>query len=431
MLMVQPVLGRQTLADTAATAGPSGATSPTGATATASTAGSTEHTTEWHWVQSRDGQTALAHGTDATALLPRDDDVVLVLPVLATSWHQLTLPRINTARLRQALDGLLEDRLLADTASLHLALQPGLQPGQTGWVAACQRTQLTQWLGTLHNAGRPASRIVPDLCPQPEAQLHALDCADSAWLVSAGPLGVLTAPLPAAHLPPAVLAAMLRTTPDTPRQAEPACAGAAELALDAPFALQTTAQRLLASSQTGWNLAQFDVRLSAGARRGQRWAQALRMVVHAPAWKPARWGMAVLVASLLLGLNASAWQERRSLQAKRAQINQLLTQTFPQVTLVLDAPLQMQREVARLARSAGDVSPGDLEPFLQSFSAFSLDGIVLSAIEYAPSDIQLTLNNPNPQSLQAVRDGLQNQGWRTRYTAPVLSVQPAPLGVQP
>lgn len=428
MLMVQPVLGH-----TAAQA-----TAPGNAAGTASHA---DHGTEWLWVHSRDGQTALAHGTNAAALLPRDDDVVLVLPVLATSWHQLTLPKINTARLRQALDGLLEDRLLADTASLHLALQPGLQPGQTGWVAACQRAQLTQWLTTLHNAGRPASRIVPDLCPQPQAQLHALTCADSAWLVSAGPLGLLTAPLHAAastphqpttaHLPPAALAAMLRTTPDTPRQAEPACAGAAEAALDTPFALQTTAQRLLASSQTGWNLAQFDVRLSAGARRGQRWAQALRMAAYAPAWKPARWGVAVLVASLLLGLNATAWQERRSLQAKRAQVHQLLTQTFPHITLVLDAPLQMQREVARLARAAGDVSPTDLEPFLQSFSALEQDGIAITAIEYAPSNIQLTLHITAPEQLQTVRDGLQAQGWRTQYSAPVLSAQPAPSGAQP
>ena len=430
MLMVQPILGRQAPGDTA--------TPP----AIAPTAGGTEHathTTEWQWVQSRDGQTVMAHGTDATALLPRDDEVVLVLPVLATSWHQLTLPKINATRLRQALDGLLEDRLLADTASLHLALQPGLQPGQTGWVAACQRAQLTHWLTALHQAGRPASRIVPDLCPQPQPQLHALACADSAWLVSAGPLGVLTAPLstsatpnqPAAHLPPAVLGAMLRTTPDTPRQAEPACAGAAEAALDLPFAVQTTAQRLLASSQTGWNMAQFEVRLSAGARRGQRWAQALRMAAYAPAWKPARWGLAVLAASLLVGLNASAWQERRSLQAKRAQVSQLLTQTFPHITLVLDAPLQMQREVARLIRSAGDVSPGDLEPFLQSFSAIAQDGMAVTAIEYAPASIKLTLANPNPPNLQAVRDGLQAQGWRTQYTAPVLSMQPMPQGAQP
>lgn len=99
MLMVQPILGRQAPGDTA--------TPP----AIAPTASGTELATEWQWVQSRDGQTALAHGTDATALLPRDDEVVLVLPVLATSWHQLTLPKINTARLRQALDGLLQAEL--------------------------------------------------------------------------------------------------------------------------------------------------------------------------------------------------------------------------------------------------------------------------------------------------------------------------------
>lgn len=385
---------------------------------------------EWTWAQSRDGQTVTDHGCDATALLPRDDDVVLVLPVLATSWHHVSLPRVNTARLRQALDGLLEDRLLTDPASLHLALAPGLQGGHSGWVAACDRHTLSQWLGTLQAAGRPVSRIVPDLCPQDPSALHALVCAGQPWLVTTGPLGVLTAPLPTpghSETPPPAPAG----ADDRLRQAEPACAVAAEAALGLPFALQTSAQRLLAASQTGWNLAQFDLRLSAGARRGQRMGQALRTMLHAPAWRPARWGAWALVACLLLGLNASAWQERRHLQAKQTQINSLLTETFPGVTLVLDAPLQMQREVARLARTAGSLGPQDLEIFLQSFSTLALDGIEVSAIQYASTDIQLTLRNANENAVQTLRDGLQRQGWRTQYTAPVLSAQPATLGARP
>lgn len=402
---------------------------------------STERAQEWQWVHSRDGQTELAHGRDVTALLPRDDDVVLVLPVLSVSWHRLSLPKINAARLRQALDGLLEDRLLVDPAQLHLALQPGLTPGQTGWVAACARAPLTQWLATLQAAGRPASRLVPDLCPQPQATLQALVCADQPWLVVAGPMGVVPTPLrqaedegmdASAHA--STLSALPSVTPDTPRQSEPACASAAEHSLGQPFELRTTAQRLLASAQTDWNLAQFDLRLSAGARRGQRLGQTLRAMLHTPAWRPARWGVVVLVASLLLGLNGMAWQERRSLTAKRQQVSQLLTQTFPKVSLVLDAPLQMQQEVARLQRLAGEAGPHDLEPFLASFSATSQDSIDLSAIQYSPQNIQLTLTNPQrvtDASLQPLRDGLQRLGWRTQYASPVLTVQPQSSGARP
>lgn len=117
------------------------------------------------WVSSPNGQQAGEHGSSAASLLPADDDVVLVLPPRAVSWHQTALPKVAGGRLRAALDGLLEDRLLDDTTELHLALEPGGKPGQTLWVAACDKPWLKAWLEVLDSAGRPVSRIVPAIAP--------------------------------------------------------------------------------------------------------------------------------------------------------------------------------------------------------------------------------------------------------------------------
>ena len=412
MLMVQPV---------------------THALATTAAVGA-DHTQTWHWVSSRDGQTALAHGCDATALLPRDADVVLVLPVLATSWHRVVLPKIGSARLRQALDGLLEDRLLSDPTQLHLALEPGLQAGQSGWIAACERQPVSHWLTLLQAAERPANRIVPDLCPQDPPRLHALVCAGAPWLVATQAQGVVAVPLAdtttSDHTSDHTAAHPLPSHPGLPCWAEPACVALAEAALDAPATVHTTAQRLLASAQTGWNLAQFDLSLSAHARRSQRLGQALRAVLHAPRWRTARWGAGVLALALLLNLQGRAWQERHSLQAKQTEVAQLLTRQFPQVTLVLDAPRQMQQEVARLRRTHGDPGPHDLEGFLQTFGHTALSDIELSAIQFTSTEVQLTLTTPtaaapSTERMQALREQLQAQGWRTDYAAPVLSARPA------
>jgi len=376
-------------------------------------------TTEWAWAHSLDGQTAHAHGQDVAALLPRDDTVVLVLPVHATSWHRVTVPKINAARLRQALDGLLEDRLLADPASLHLALQPGWQTGQAAWLLACDKAPLLAHLATLQAAGRPVSRIVPDLAPCADARQHALTQDGQAWLVNVGPLGVVAQPLsdhPVATLPLAH---------DSPRLAEPACTARAEAATGQPFAIDTPAQRLLRSTQEGWNAAQFDLRLSASARRGQRLRDAWQQLVHAPAWRPTRWGLGVLVASGVLGLNALAWQEKQALQAKQQQARQWLTQTFPSVTLVLDAPRQMQRELANLQRASGQLGSGDAEILLAQFSSFSQDGIALSAIHFTHSEARLTLAQATDNAVTALRQGLQAQGWQSQYAAPVLTLTPA------
>jgi MFS family permease len=83
---------------------------------------------------------------------------------------------------------------------------------------------------------------------------------------------------------------------------EPGCASAAESAADRPVQLETPAQRLLRSSQSGWNPAQFDIRHSANTRRGQLLVQGLRRMAYAPAWRAARWGLLALIVSGLLGL---------------------------------------------------------------------------------------------------------------------------------
>ena len=76
-------------------------------------------------------------GSATTALLPapaRGDELVVVVPSAALSWHAVDLPAgLNTTspRLRAVLGGLLEDRLLDDEERLHFALAPsvGTAPG--------------------------------------------------------------------------------------------------------------------------------------------------------------------------------------------------------------------------------------------------------------------------------------------------------------
>ncbi len=378
------------------------------------------------WAQSRDGQTLTAQGCDPVALLPQDADVVLVLPVLATSWHRVALPKIASSRLRQALDGLLEDRLLTEPAHLHLALQPGAQTAQPAWVCACDKALLTAWLNVLETASRPAGRIVPDQVPQDEPAWTALNTAGQAWWIHAGPNGVWPAPLGSiqqlAHAAHADTGADTRPDVRPVLRTEPACASAAEMAAGQPALLETPAQRLLRSTQSSWNLAQFDIKRSAHTRRGQQLMQAFRQVAYAPAWRATRWGLLAVAVSGLLGLGARAWEEQRALSAKRQQVQQLLSQTFPHIALVLDAPLQMQREVDRLQRASGGVGSADLDVFLSDFMASSLDGIGFNAIQFSTTDIRITLTGANDNNLPKLQAALQLKGWQARFVAPTLTL---------
>ena len=383
------------------------------------------------WASSRDGQTLAEQGTAPLALLPHDDDVVLVLPVLQASWHAVPLPRIAAARLRQALDGVLEERLLADPDTLHLAVQPDAQPGETVWVCATDKALLTAWLSALEAAGRPVSRIVPDCPPQDRWRLTGLLDGGQAWRVAAGPRGVWALPLPtepAAPAPGQPAAAGAGEDADADAAvcvSEPGCAALMDAAGPQRPQLETTGTRLLRASQTGWNLAQFDLRLSARIRRGQRLRQLGQQVLHAPLWRPARWGAVALLSTSVLGVWALGWQTQRASAAKEAEVQRVVRQTFPNLGLVLNAPLQMQREVQRLQRQAGVLRDDDLEAFLMDFSALAHVGIDFYALHFSNGTVQLTLNSTPDAAVAALQTGLRERGWRSTYQAPQLQVQRA------
>ena len=123
---------------------------------------------------------------------------------------------------------------------------------------------------------------------------------------------------------------------------------------------------------------------------------------QSPAWRPARWGLALLLLANIVGLNAWAWQQKTALAAKRLQVNQLLSATFPSVKVVVDAPLQMEREMTTLRQSTGASSLHNFESMLQAFSHISSANSntlqTPTAIEYIANDtsfkgVRLTAND--------------------------------------
>jgi general secretion pathway protein L len=397
------------------------------------------------WASSVNGETVIESGQSAASTLPRDDDVVLVMPPRVVSWHRLAVPKVGSARLRAVLDGLLEDRLLADTTDMHFAIEPGGRAGQTVWIAACDRQWLRGWLQALEAAGRPVARIVPALWPLAAVDgtmpilYWAHDEGNQVWLATASPLGVRCTPLEeGAHsafgesafggtssAASSIASELLNADPTTTRLlADPAVSGLAERAFNQRFDLISKSSWLLQCAQSDWNLAQFDLSLSAGARRGQRLRQTLRRLRSAPDWRAARWGMGALVAVQLLGLNMVAWSERNSLSAKQQAVTQTLQQTFPQVTLVLDAPVQMQRELSRLQQASGELSGDDMEAMLGALAQNTpMADAAPGSLSFSPGELRAGAWALDDAGLAAVQGALERSGWRVRSDGAVLTLQ--------
>lgn len=380
---------------------------------------------EYGWADwSSDGRKLNAQGTAPAALLPSSDEVVLGVPNGALSWHQVTLPQGSMsggARLRSVLNGLLEDHLLDDPESLHFALEPGAGVGAPIWVAACNRTWLRSAVQALEAAGRRVTRIVPEFTPAPAdgpSMLFVIGEPDAAVCVITGPDGVATLPFDSMGL---AVAGTL--PPGTSALAEPAVSELAESVLGQRVPIVKPAERWLRASASPWDLAQFDLASTGRARASKKLAAISRELWRGRRWRAARWGAVVLVLAQLVGLNAWAWKERSALEAKRAAVRNVLTQTFPSVQIVVDAPVQMAREVAALQQATGGVTVADFEPMLGALSASLPRGRVPTAIDFSGGQLRLRGLGLQPSELASVTSALSSRGYSARSEGDLLLVQ--------
>jgi general secretion pathway protein L len=390
---------------------------------------------EYSYTLTADGHSATSHATAPAALLPEPTrpggEVVAVVPARALSWQRVQLPPglplgagQQTPRLRAVLDGLLEDRLLDDPADLHFALQPGARAGEPLWVAVCGRGWLREHLQALEAAGRRVARVVPEFAPGPTAsgapELCALGTPEDACVVVTGHgAGQGVAVLPLSGMALTLASAGLPAPADDGDdalvvRAEPAVAALAERTLGRRVTLQTTSERALDAARGEWDLAQFDLASTGRTRMLRKAGTVTSALLYAPQWRAARWGAALLVVAHLVGLNAWAWQEKRTLAAKQTAVRSALTQTFPKVQVVVDAPVQMERELAQLRQAAGSVSARDMEPLLTAAGAALPNGHQPSAIEYTPGELRLRGVALGPDEEAAFSAQLQAAGYRAR-----------------
>ena len=186
----------------------------------------------------------------------------------------------------------------------------------------------------------------------------------------------------------------------------------------------TPQERLRLAATTDWNLAQFDL-----ARRNPimaRLAVAAHTLWTAPQWRPARWATAGLLLVQVLGLNAYAWHAQTVLAQQRAAIRSTLVGSFPNVTVVVDAPLQMEREVSALRQASGSASSRDLETLLSvygSIMAVSPVSTAQAAIDFVAGELRLTGATPDPAELSSLDAALQAQGFTARLDGDALVVQ--------
>lgn len=397
---------------------------------------------EWTYAVSADGRSAARGGRLAIDALPKAETVLLVLADADVSWHQITVPKAPAARLRAALTGVMEELLLDDEDSTHLALGPDTTPGQSGWVAVLHKPWLTAALAALEAAGVTVQRVLPSSLPLPrgddsvrghflatEVETSDVETTEDGVSVmgsafgadshsEVGPVLVLSRAdgVTCVRLAGGLARALLPAPGSAVRwTATPAAATVAEHWLGAPVTVLTDAERALDTARSSsLNLRQFD--LVARHRGSLALRDALRGLMRSE-WRPVRWGLAALVALQLVGLNAWAWQQRQAIDDKKLAMNELLRTAHPGVRSILDAPLQMQRETERLRGAAGRPGDADLEVLLAAAAGAWPDGQgPVQALRFEPGRLILTASGWAEPLVAQFRAKLLSAGFTAELT---------------
>ena len=389
---------------------------------------------EWAYVLTHNGLSVARHGRAALALLPEADVVVAVPADSDVSWHRVVVPKAPSAKLRAALAGLLEEGLLADLASVHLALAPGAKALDDTWVATLDKPWLQTCLRGLESGGRTVDRVAPVLTPTEGLTGHfacrpgavpesSTEMTAELTLTLSDAQGVVCVPLAgtvARQMVQAVATQPVRWT------ATPAAATAAERWLGGAVQVESEAERSLRAVRSAWNVLQFDLTPSRkGARMGRLAWQAL---TSAP-WRPMRWGLMTLILVQWVALNVWAWTQQRAVdELKRAQIT-LAQATHPQLRVVIDAPLQMQRETDALRSAAGVPGVNDLEALLGAAATAWPEGQgPAQSLRYDPGQLTLATASWGDAEQRAFAARLTTAGWRVEAVPGRVTVRPQAPG---
>lgn len=325
---------------------------------------------------------AVAWGALATAL-PRGTRVVLLVAAEDVSFATADVPPLSGMRLREALPNLVEEQTVGDVGALHVALGQDAE-GNRGnrMLAVIDRHWLAAMQVDVVRAGHRVAAIIPESLAVPLADgawsLAVVDVSSPSrgstahlWLRSSAQQAI---PLPDdASSAIATVAALARQATGAlrPRQLDLYATPAAKAGADgAEIGARSIGEAIAASLAVPLVDAGGDPFVEWLARRGHEGAYGAPMSLLAfdggaggrAEWVRWRIAAALVLAILAVQLFGMQWQWaglRRDASALRDEQTKVLTIAFPDTRVVLDAPLQMSRNLATLRASSGRSDPAD------------------------------------------------------------------------
>jgi general secretion pathway protein L len=374
------------------------------------------------WVLLDDAGQQRDAGNGTLASMPHADEAIAIVAsgrVLATAAD---LPKLKRNKLETALPFVLEDGLLDDVSTVHVVPGAKLADGRTV-LYALDKDWLARFLAACTAAKLRLRRVVPEFCllPQRNEEWSVAWDGTQGFMAMAGQQGGALDNGSDLRMP-ALLQLRLQ-------QGAPAALRLFTLdsEVEAPsWGLKVPV--LFERQHFDWRKA--DIPADAPSLLWGKFAPPPRIGELWPLLRPA------LMALLLLFCVEAALTniEWAVLAHEKRQLSNAMTDTFRETfgadAVVVDAPLQMRRNVARLHHATGVADDADFLPLLEKFSAATddLPGRVLNTVRYdgGKLDVEMRLNGANAVDMlrqRVAETGLSLQVTDSQTAGATLTLQ--------
>lgn len=317
----------------------------------------------------RCGQATLSSLSASIAQVQR---VVLMLAASDVTLLRLAVPPMSAARLRAALPGLVEERLITDPADCVLVAGPAKLGMRS--IAVVERQWLQSLVTALTDFGARHLLALPvQLCmPRAAAGMTAAVMEMPEQI----DLALRMSEDEGMGLPIVAPAAGMSTQ-------SAVCQTLLALAAEQKITLMVPAEQVEAYRAAAEQLVAQSRQITVCAENWQEWIDALDPAtldlmrglhaadVQGVDWRRWRWPLglaALLLVTNVAALNWDWWRMKSEGEELRLRMTHIYKTTFPNDAVIIDPLAQMQKKSAAVRQAAGEINPQDFTPMAANFA---------------------------------------------------------------
>lgn len=368
-----------------------------------------------HWALCEDSGAVLQSGAGALASMPKAKECIGIIAPERTLLLSVKTPPGSRRQWKAALPFLAENQTLPDPEENHVVLGGVSESGQASLVIT-DKAWLRRILEACRTAGLPLRKVAPEvLLPALAQSGWTLVWNGSGGFVRSGASAGMALDAGDTETPPVALQLMLNNS-----------------AIPRPDKIKVRLTPGLSGMETAmphWE--NFPVPLAADEawdwRRSPIPPEAANLLAGelAPPSRPQEWwpkfrpAVYILLAVLfveMLGSNLQWAELAHEQKSLKSAMDLSFRKAFGNEVALVNAPLQMQRDIADIKHGAGLEDDSDFIP-LMNLSARALGKLPVGAmreLHYESGRLEVEVNTTTAIELDALQAGLRNSGLAVR-----------------